>query len=119
MPIFNLDERRKSLEPSSVIANGHEYFMPVYMPAALMDAMFAVSNGRFDPGEARKGLRNAYVVLFGEDKADQAMLDIEFEALDNIADDAYNVKPGESSASAVSSPPTGTRPRRTSSGSTK
>ncbi len=117
MSVINLDTRRKSLKPTTVIANGHEYTMPVYMPAMVMDAMFAVADAS-DPAARRKGLRNAYVALFGEAKADRAMLDIEFEALDNIAQEAYQVKPGESAASDSSSRRTGTRPRRISSGST-
>jgi hypothetical protein len=102
MAVINLDTRRKTLKASTVIANGHKYTMPVYMPAMVMDAMFAVAGASADPAGARKGLRNAYVALFGEKQADQAMIDIEFEALENIAQEAYQVKPGESSASASS-----------------
>lgn len=119
MAVINLDERRKALKPSTVIANGHEYTMPVYMPGMVLDAMYAMADRSSGPADKRKAMRSAYVALFGEQDADQAMVDIELEALDNIAQEAYQVKPGESSASDVSSRTTGTKPRRISSASTK
>jgi hypothetical protein len=118
MGTINLDERRKSLEPMVVKANGHSYKLPVYMPGTIMSSMLALANAQADPAAATPAMRDAYRALFGDDKAEAAMRDVGLDELQQIVQEAYKVGPGERKASPRSSPNGGTRSRRTSNGST-
>jgi hypothetical protein len=118
MGTINLDERRKSLTPMVVRANGHNYKLPVYMPGAIMSSMLALANAQAEPSLATPAMRDAYRALFGEERAEQAMIDVGLDELQSIIQEAYKVGPGEQKASPRSSRNGGTRSRQISNGST-